>query len=46
MSRLGMLYALEEEAVQHLCRVASEERDDYILEAIEDALFGSVESVF
>ncbi len=30
MARLGMLYALEEEAVQHLCKVASEERDDYI----------------
>ena len=30
MSRLGMLYALEEDEVQKLCKVPSEERDDYI----------------
>ena len=41
MSRLGMLYALEEDEVQKLCKVSSEERQDYRLGAIEEALFGS-----
>ena len=44
MARLGMLYALEEDEVQKLCKVPSEERYDYMLEEIEEALFGSVRS--
>jgi len=42
MARLGMCYALEEEDVQKLCKVPSEERYDYRLGAIEEALFGSI----
>lgn len=42
MARLGMCYALEEEDVQKLCKVSSEERYDYMLEEIEEALFGSI----
>ena len=44
MSRLGMLYALNEEEVAKLRSIPKEERYDYMLEEIEEALFGSPRS--
>ena len=44
MSRLGMLYALNEEEVTKLRSTPEEERYDYMLEEIEEALFGSPRS--
>ncbi len=44
MSRLGMLYALNEEEVAKLRSTPEEERYDYMLEEIEEALFGSPRS--
>lgn len=41
MSRLGMLYALTEEEVEKLCSLPEEERYDYMLEEIEENLFGT-----
>lgn len=41
MSRLGMLYALTEEEVGKLRAVPEEERYDYMLEEIEEELFGT-----
>ncbi len=44
MSRLGMLYALNETELEKLCSKPNEERYDYMLEEIEEALFGSPRS--
>ena len=44
MSRLGMLYALNEEDVKKLRSVPEEERYEYMLEEIEEALIGSPRS--
>ena len=44
MSRLGMLYALTEEEVGKLRAVPVEERYDYMLEEIEEKLFGTPRS--
>lgn len=41
MSRLGMLYALTEEEVEKLRSLPEEERYDYMLEEIEESLFGT-----
>lgn len=41
MSRLGMLYALTEEEVEKLRSLPEEERYDYMLEEIEENLFGT-----
>ena len=41
MSRLGMLYALNREEVEKLRSVPEEERYDYMLEEIEERLFGT-----
>ena len=44
MSRLGMLYALTETEVEKLRSTPEEDRYDYMLEEIEEALFGSPRS--
>lgn len=44
MSRLGMLYALTEDEVTKLRSVPEEERYDYMLEEIEESLFGTLRS--
>ena len=44
MARLGMLYALNEEDVKKLRSMPEEERYEYMLEEIEEALFGSPRS--
>ncbi len=44
MSRLGMLYALTEDEVKKLRSVPEEERYDYMLEEIEESLFGTLRS--
>lgn len=44
MSRLGMLYALTEAEVFKLRSVPEEERYDYMLEEIEERLFGTLRS--
>lgn len=44
MSRLGMLYALTETELEKLRSVPTEERYDYMLEKIEENLFGTVRS--
>lgn len=44
MSRLGMLYALTEKELAHLCSLPAEERYDYMLEEIEERLFGTPRS--
>lgn len=41
MSRLGMLYALTDAEVEKLRAVPMEERYDYMLNEIEESLFGS-----
>ena len=44
MSRLGMLYALTETEVKKLRSIPTEERYDYMLEEIEESLFGTSRS--
>ncbi|MDE7310299.1 MAG: YfbM family protein [Eubacterium sp.] len=44
MSRLGMLYALEDSEVGTLRSMPMEERYDYMLNVIEEKLFGSPRS--
>lgn len=44
MSRLGMLYALTETEVKKLRSIPTEERYDYMLEEIEENLFGTSRS--
>lgn len=44
MSRLGMLYALTEEEAEDLKKCPQQERYDYMLEDIEEILFGSPRS--
>ena len=44
MSRLGMLYALTEAEVEKLRSVPEDERYDYMLEEIEESLFGTSRS--
>lgn len=44
MSRLGMLYALTETEVDKLRSVPENERYDYMLEEIEESLFGTSRS--
>lgn len=41
MSRLGMLYALTEDETEELRKCPEQERYDYMLEEIEEKLFGS-----
>ena len=44
MSRLAVLYALTEAEVEKLCSVPEEERYSYMLEEIEENLFGTPRS--
>lgn len=44
MSRLGMLYALEDSWVEKLRAMPEEERYDYMLNEIEEELFGTPQS--
>ncbi len=44
MSRLGMLYALEDSEVTKLRSMPMEERYDYMLNEIEENLFGTPRS--
>ena len=44
MSRLGMLYALNETEIKQLRSIPVEERYDYMLEEIEENLFGTPRS--
>lgn len=44
MSRLAMLYALTETEVEKLCSIPEEKRYDYMLNEIEENLFGTPRS--